>query len=530
MLSALDRVAPMLTTFVGAACEPPSVEGIRTMKLSESIEESGFFWLPEEPGRQLPGVLRISGSGEANLEITNLSPDHAVVAMRIGASSIPNKASTQKKSSTPLPSKHEFGAPSFGLHFRDFKCVVGRIKKGFVTLEDCYYSSQNHQFSGFTTSTIHSNLVFIGVGYDAEDEITFSKIKFSVEGLDEWLGISGIHVDHNLGTEYWQKGLVHYEPPEDILISLPDEMEMIFGFEMSVPTGSSITEAKISQKAYIHLKSKKLRPLDEYLSLIFKFHQFFSFAINNTISLNSVTGFSSEITSGEKNREVPIKIYYRSTLHADKNPKIRWHDMLLSCRDINDQFEETLANWLQNHDLFKEAFNEYFSAKYGAYKYLEGEFLSLVRGIEAWHRKISEDTVMPEDQFENLVNGILENTPSEKHDWIKGKLKSANELSLRKRMKEMLEPFRHLYGNEKRRTSFISKVVNTRNYLTHFDGNRAEDAAKGKELWKLHMKLEALFQLHLLKMIGMDPAFIDKMANGNRNLRRKLEIAENDNS
>ena len=446
------------------------------------------------------------------------------------SSNTPNNASNQKKPVTSTPSKHEFGAPFAELHFREFKRVVGMIKKGYVTLEDCYYSSQNHQSSGFTTSTINSRFVFSGVGYDADDEITFSEIKFSLEGLDEWLGISGIHVDHNLGTERWQEGSVHYEPPEEIILSLPNDMKMIFGFEVSVPTGLSITEARISQKAYIRLKSTKLRPLDDFLSLMFNLHRFFCFAVDQRISVISVTGYTSDITSGEKNREVPIKVYFRTPLYSKNEPKIHRQYMLFNYQDVKYDLEGIIVNWLQKHDVFKEAFNEYFAAKYGAYTYLEGEFLSLVRGIEVLHSKGSKDTEMPEEQFENLVSGILENTPKDNHEWVKRKLRYANVLSLRKRMKEILKPFQHLYGDKKKRNSFISKVVNTRNYLTHFGGNLAEDAAKGNDLWTLSMKLEALFRLHFLKMIGMDSTVIDNVVEKNRNFRQTLDFSKNDNS
>ena len=305
-------------------------------------------------------------------------------------------------------------------------------------------------------------------------------------------------------------------------------MEMRFCFKMSVPTGLNMTEARISQRAYMRLKSKKLRPLDDFLSLIFKLRQFFCFAINETISLKSVTGYSSEITGEQENQEIPINIYYRSTLFSEKTPEVHRHNMLFLYRDISNELEEILTNWLQKHDVFKEAFNEYFAAEYGAYRYLEGKFLSFVRGIETLHRKSSPDTEMPEKQFRDVVSGILENAPNEQKEWIERKLKYANELSLQKRMKGMLKPFQHLYGNAAKRKSFISKVVNTRNYLTHFDGNLARYAAKGNDLWALSMKLEALLRLHFLEMIGMDSKFIDKVAKENRNLRSKLEIAEND--
>ena len=478
------------------------------MKLLKPIEESGFFWLPEEPERQLPGVLRISESGEATLEITSLS--HRVASV-LG--------------------KHRFGDPWFGEQNRKFKRVVGIIKRGYVTLEDCFYRSLYNEFRrGLTISTIDPCFVFSGFSYGDEDEITFSELEFSVEGLDEWLGISGIHIDPNLGTDRWQNVSVHYDLPEEVALHLPDEMEMKFSFQASVPFGVNTTEARISQKAYILLKSMKLRPLDDFLSLMSKLHRFFCFAVDKTISLNHVTAYSSKITRGKKNREVPIEIYFRSTLYSDKNPEIHLHDMLFRYQDVTDKLERILTGWLQKYHVYEQVFNEYFAVKYGAYKYLEGDFLSLVRGIEVLHRKYSQDTEMSEEEFRDMVSAILKNIPNDKQEWIERKLKYANELSLRKRMKEMLKPFQHLYGDKTKRIFFINKVVNTRNYLTHFDDSLTKDVAKEEELLALCTKLEALFQLRFLEMIGMDSAFIDNVVNENRSLRRTLEFVENDNS
>ena len=34
------------------------------MRLSEPIEKHGFFWLPDDAENQVPGILRISESGD----------------------------------------------------------------------------------------------------------------------------------------------------------------------------------------------------------------------------------------------------------------------------------------------------------------------------------------------------------------------------------------------------------------------------------------------------------------------------------
>lgn len=122
------------------------------MKLLKPIEESGFFWLPEDPKRKIPGVLRISESGEATLEVTSLSrPEEFALG------------------------EHHFGDPRLGEQFRKLKRVLGIIKNNYVTLEDCFYFASNYALSsGLTTSTIRPSFVFNGVSYDNQDDITFS--------------------------------------------------------------------------------------------------------------------------------------------------------------------------------------------------------------------------------------------------------------------------------------------------------------------------------------------------------------------
>ena len=49
-------------------------------------------------------------------------------------------------------------------------------------------------------------------------------------------------------------------------------------------------------------------------------------------------------------------------------------------------------------------------------------------------------------------------------------------------MKQMIEPFKDLFGNAKERKSFIRKVVDTRNYFTHYDIGLENQALSGKEV------------------------------------------------
>ncbi len=476
------------------------------MRLPEPIEKHGFFWLPDDAENKIPGILRISESGEITVEVSQFSESrfYAFNKRRLGGA--PDRLNVTLNRSENRINR-----------------IVGITDNDLITLDKCLYDNWPLDLLavGVSTSTIHATRAFIGVNYDEGEEIAFSTLEFSMEGLDEWLSFSGFQTERN-----WEEGShsIHFRFPKEIALNLPDGIELKFFFRLTHSLG--FTEGHITQKAYISLKSKKMRSLEYFLDLVFKLHNFLCFAIDKTVSIDSVTGYSKEITQEieyGKTREIPIRIYDQSEPNSETKLRIHPHNMFFGYGNVADQLEEILIKWFENYETSKPAFNLYFASRSGGHKYLEGKFLSLAQGIETLHRRNSQETQMSEDEFRNLIDTILTAIPDDgQRQWIDEKLKYANELSLRKRIKQMIEPFRDLFGNARKRDSFIGKVVDTRNYLTHYDSSLENKASSGEDLWKLCIKLEALFQLHFLHLIGMDSKFIKSIANNNDVLRNNL--------
>ena len=70
-----------------------------------------------------------------------------------------------------------------------------------------------------------------------------------------------------------------------------------------------------------------------------------------------------------------------------------------------------------------------------------------------------------------------------------------------------------------------NQVVKTRNYLTHYDlkiGNEA--VTESGELLKLYSKLEALVQLHMLRLLGFEDDYVKAIATRYPPLKKKLGI------
>ena len=89
----------------------------------------------------------------------------------------------------------------------------------------------------------------------------------------------------------------------------------------------------------------------------------------------------------------------------------------------------------------------------------------------------------------------------------------------------MIAGFDNLFGSESARAAFVNQVVYTRNYLTHYDeGIKEQAVTDAGELRRLRSKLEALVQLHLLRLLEIDHYHIWQMAMRYPLLRKRLGL------
>ena len=130
---------------------------------------------------------------------------------------------------------------------------------------------------------------------------------------------------------------------------------------------------------------------------------------------------------------------------------------------------------------------------------------------------------MDEDAFKKLVSALIEQCPDENKEWLSGRLRHGNEVSLSRRIKSIIEPFKELFGTNEEREKLIRAIVDTRNYLTHYDQSLEAVVVKGKELWMLCLKMEAIFQLHLLQILGFNQSEVKTVFEKSHELQQKLK-------
>ena len=86
-------------------------------------------------------------------------------------------------------------------------------KTGLVNLEYCFYTKKNFPFGGISKSRVLAHQVLSGAAWDKDEKVTFNTLSFSVDCLDDWVGISGIKVDNDCENK---TTTISYKPPETI--------------------------------------------------------------------------------------------------------------------------------------------------------------------------------------------------------------------------------------------------------------------------------------------------------------------------
>ena len=461
------------------------------MRLQTEIERNGYFWKPDNERVKSPGRLKISDGGVIKIEILGDS----------------------------LSDESLSGA---FLHERNIDRIVGSIEKeGFATFEKCFYTKQSISSGGIATATIQANWAILGVAFDHKETILFDEISASVGGLDQWIGLSGLLTHLGSLNDSFSIG---YERPSEQNLYECNEYSVTVYISPTI-SRKSRNEVTVIENARLSISTKEPHDLSYFLIIINRLADFLSFSADRTVTISNVIATNRSIISNlndPQSHPEQMRLFYGAKNYDTKNNEQDIQDFLFTYSDIKSDVYSVVGSWLSLYDTIGPVMGLYFSAKAGAQKHTDGKFLSLVQALETFHRRTSSDTVMPSDDFQEIVQNLMNACPEEKQDWLNSRLTYGNELALRKRISIIISEFRKQFGNSRSRTSLSCKISDTRNYLTHYDKRLENKAAKGLELWNLCQKIEAIIQLCLLKKLGFTDKKIDIICDNNRYLSRKL--------
>ena len=424
------------------------------------FEHEGMWWKPDVPEEKISGTLNYDPVKGCNLSLLG---------------------------------QFSGSKGTIGLFPKTLATIHGITKdSGAVTLLNNLGSGFQIKVPGISTQRFLPSYVFMGEHIDSPETFVTSRCEFRLTNLKEWLD----HRPFNIQLWPVQPKVLDLTVllPEQQSFSLPHILSTLKVNASYKTSGGSMREFSVEVLSWLILEPTQPQTLQAYLDIISRIRNLVALCLGERVYVSELVlrGEEEEVIPG-KTQKRRIECFYQQ----NPSPIVTERNNVTFCVTIDDlgQLEgEVINKWLSLYDDIAPSLDIMFSVLHTE-MYLDVRFLLIAQSIEALHRHLWPSNYVDEKQYEEIEENLVASIPDEVASDLKAKLtgvlKYGNEFSLRRRLKEISQKL-----NEKEAgdivpldSEFINDVVNTRNYLTHYDKALYVSAKRGKELYRLYAKL-----------------------------------------
>lgn len=368
-----------------------------------------------------------------------------------------------------------------------------------VTLFDSLRSNRTMTSGGFIRSTFISHFAFVGAQFSSKDDVCFDKLFIQYRNLDEWANISGFEFRH---SEDMRERTVTHRQLDSILLAKIPSCEIYLTFSWKGPDINFVQKSiKIEQSTFICLQCENGSFFEKYIHWAHQMGRLLSLATTEACAPVNVSALVHANQPNPQN----VDIFYEWVGGKLPARRILPNRMLFTYSDATGKTQKIFGSWFKGIERLDSVYNLYFATLFIPNEYVDNSFFNLVRAVEIYHRRSTTEKDLPEDEHSLRITRILSSIDKKYKKWLEEKLKYSNELTLRKRLNDLLVKYDDVLENviiEKKK--FVSKVIDTRNYLTHFDKRLKNRCSKRKELMTLSLALRLLLEIAFLDELGIE--------------------------
>lgn len=388
------------------------------LKLDESGEWAGLWWLPEAPEERLSGVLRYDGKGGLSLSL-------------IGGFD-------ERISSSPAP-----GVTFVHAGVRTWDVIWGVADGREITLLDCLPTRTDRSvFAGLKTSdmqVIVAAIGVVGVHVSRDEDTTFVATEVVVEDMMPW-AVSSVFSD-SLGYRDGDldgTGTISVEPVEIEAVAV-DGADYCLKHAYTLPffdrrKGEVIGRMRDAVSIRIcRAESFSLKTALEDASLIQDLIALATHRAAGVIWLQlELAGTEALLPDGRMLPPRRADVLYSPVAVGKSDEKaVERGRLLFTCEVLS--FREVMLRWCEVRGKLQAAINMILGLRYAPARFVENNLLMAVGAAEALHRGLGiEEKPIPEAVFKEMRDGMLGQVPEE----YRGRFKEAirNSPTLRDRL------------------------------------------------------------------------------------------------
>jgi ApeA N-terminal domain 1 len=433
----------------------------------EAFEDEGVFWLPGNESETVAGRLRFDPIEGATLSLTgiieNLMP-----------------------------------------HFQRARGVIrlhGVAGRRYLTLDNCFATNTTYDMPGVARQTYAVGLIISGQLFGQDEPLTFDRFAVEFDQLAHWVRRSGVQVSAHAPTD--TQIMDHVDITFD---HVPDETVRFGDEELKLSStwalrGDNITETSLLQATQFELRYPAARPLDDIFADIKWLQDLVTLATTAPTVPTEVILWRQDIVRDQPESmpgdPKPQAMNYYAGQIAER---VRLKEPQRPER-VMFQFETiggllTIARWIGLARTYAVVVDSLLSIRYSAGLYAQNRFYNVISAAESFHRLRFSNEVMPQVKFDQRLDEMISQVEKKsRQNWLRMKLRYANEPSLASRLKEMVDyagsAFAALCADP---GSWVTVVTESRNRLTHHDKERKIEFASGD----LYFLAESIFMLVML--------------------------------
>ena len=394
--------------------------------------------------------------------------------------------------------------------------INGKLFNGdSVLLSGCQFVRVFRDSGATWRARFSAGYAFWGLTVEDESEIKFREAFFEFGDIIEWTGLCSYHWEIGENNEY-----LAWDSSEPVEMVINDNLTITArpvnewgGFE------NFETEMVVRQKVWFEFSYGIAVSFDTIMEDVRAIAYMIGIGISKRPAVRSAQYCHPSIYSVLKDRNgQDVKRLKRADLligggNEESGEMVRrTGSFLYRFGDISSG--ERFEQWRTHYAKLRPILDLYMTAFEKGGGSDEPIFLNLVQALETFHARFITNKVK---YYFERVDQLLEEF-SKKHseeeceEWRlflidKGQSRNKNGIFLRSRLADLTfaeGEVLFLRLGELALPDFIQKIIDTRNYYTHYDASKLVRSFSEEELFFVNAELLALLQFHVLRLLGFD--------------------------
>ena len=386
--------------------------------------------------------------------------------------------------------------------------LYGQLSDGtLVTLLRCFLTKGSFALGADVCSptTVFVGRAIFGRLIPDIDHLQVKKYSVELTSLSNWTGIAPVKLQmaEENGQAIGFDLCCRRVPP--IHVQLPAQrFDVEIGQEAR--TQNESCSAIVRWHASVTMVAHDSLAVEDVAEIAWQAENLMSLLIGHHISETHVSFEPAQVANNADKSSLQLLYCQRGRHnHRDVHPA----EMLLPYPMIKDQMAQIMDRWFGRSEQAVLATNVFFGSDTFESPAVNVKFLALAQAAESYHRSLGTGFYMDQTAYDAAIQQFATHMPAaiqeEHRQSLKNRLKYGNEVSLRRRLTDMLN---RIPQNVRSQIAadvgrFVSRVVDTRNYYTHYDAASRGNALDGREAYVAAERMRVLVVANLLHDLGI---------------------------